>query len=250
MTSSQAHSVNVLERPTLGHVEARGPESADDLAWRRTGATLFLRYAVMALALTAVGVAIVHLDLLAGLREWDLSVSRWFAQHRGPGWDDVAMFWSHVADTMAIVGVAVVAAVVLLVRDRRRAAALIACGLVLEAATFITVNHLVRRERPPVDTVGDAPTTFSFPSGHVAATIVLYGALALLVHRSVRSAVLRALVWLVPVVFAACVAFARVYRGVHFTTDVLAGIALGVVALVVTSALLRRDDARPSEERP
>jgi membrane-associated phospholipid phosphatase len=237
----------VSERPAFDTRQGAA-ERERSVAWRPVAETLFVRYAVMALALTAAGVAIVHVSFLQGLRDWDVSVSRWFVDHRTPAWDRVCQIGSDVADTLAVVGVALVVVVILLVRHRARDAALVGFGLALEAATFITANNLVRRGRPPVITVGDTPTTFSFPSGHVAATIVLYGALALLIYRAARSGLVRGLIWLVPVGVATWVSVSRIYRGMHFATDVIAGILLGVTALLVTISVLREPPLDREEE--
>lgn len=115
--------------------------------------------------------------------------------------------------------------------------------------TFISVNHLVRRDRPPVLTVGDPPSTFSFPSGHVAATIVLYGALAVVLASATRSTTTRAMIAVVPLGFALSVAFARVYRGMHFLSDVLAGALLGALALITVLVATRAADPEPLEDQ-
>jgi len=147
------------------------------------------------------------------------------------------------------VAVAVIAVAVLFRLHHRWAAAVIAFGLALEVATFITANNLVRRERPPVSTVGDAPTTFSFPSGHVAATVVVWGGLALVVVALTRRKALQALVWLVPVLFVAAVASARVYRGMHFLTDVVAGVVLGLLSLVIVWRTFAPPSVSAQEDR-
>ncbi len=213
-----------------------------DVDWWPALKAVLLSYLVLVSVLTAAGLAYVHLELFEPLREADTDLSRWFARGRTDGWDDVAMFWSTFADTFVVVAIAAVAAVGLWLRHRRRDAALIVFALSLEAATFITVNNLVRRDRPPVDTLGESPTTFSFPSGHVAATIVLWGALALIVLPHVRSTVLRLVVVLAPAIVTGWVAWARVYRGMHFASDVLVGIVLGVIALTLTVGILGRHE--------
>jgi undecaprenyl-diphosphatase len=221
-----------------------------EVDWRPTITGVAVRYVVLTAIVTGLGLALLHLDALAGLRDADLEVSRWFVPRRTDFWDGVALFWSTFADTIAICGVALVASVLLWLRHRRRDAVLIVFGLALEAATFITSNNLVRRERPPVETVGEAPTTFSFPSGHVAATLVLYGALALIALLVVRHVVLRALVTAVPVVLTGFVAWARIYRGMHYTLDVVVGVALGIAVLVLMVRLLRRTTVEHPEVSP
>ena len=60
--------------------------------------------------------------------------------------------------------------IVLAVRRRWRDLLLVVVGLAVELAVFLTVNEVVRRPRPSVTKLGIEPATFSFPSGHVAAT--------------------------------------------------------------------------------
>jgi membrane-associated phospholipid phosphatase len=211
-----------------------------EVEWRPTLLGVFVRFVLLSAVLTAAGIALVELDVFAGLRDADLDISQWFVSRRTPAWNDIAQFWSDFADTIVTCSVAFVATALLWWRHRRRDAVLVAFGLALEAATFITVNNLVQRERPPIETVGAPPGTYSFPSGHVAATIVLYGGLAIIALTLVRRPVLRFLVAAVPVVLAGWVAWARIYRGMHYALDVLVGVALGITVLVLMVWLLRR----------
>jgi undecaprenyl-diphosphatase len=221
-----------------------------DVEWRPTITGVVIRYVVLTAIVTGLGLALVHLDALRGLRHADLEISRWFVPRRTDALDAFAQFWSTFADTIAICGVALVAVGLLWWKHRRRDAVLIAFGLALEAATFITSNNLVQRERPPVETVGTSPSTYSFPSGHVAATLVLYGALALIALTVVRHVVLRAAIAATPVVLAGCVAWARIYRGMHYTLDVLVGVALGLAVLILMVRLLRRTSVEHREVHP
>ena len=97
----------------------------------------------------------------------------------------------------------------------RAAFALIAVSLVV-----VVVKSTVRRTRPAVDVQASAPPDrFSFPSGHTAAAfalaIAMYGTLPLLVPPLLLIAI--------------CVAYARMYIGVHFPLDVAAGAAVGLI---------------------
>ena len=250
MDASRQQAAEVLERPAVDvQVPPSRPGTASSIDWRPALVSLFGVYTALALAFSAAGVALVHLGPLEGLRTWDLSVSEWFEAHRTATWDSVMTFGSRLGETEAVVAVAVIAVAILFRLKHRWAAAVVAFGLALEAATFITANNLVRRERPPVSTVGDAPTTFSFPSGHVAATVVLWGGLALVVVALTRRKALRVLVWLVPLLLMATVASARVYRGMHFLTDVVAGVALGVFSLAIVWRTFAPPSASAQEDR-
>jgi len=104
-----------------------------------------------------------------------------------------------------------------------------------EKAVYLTASVLVDRDRPPVPTTGFVHATSSFPSGHVGAALALYGAIALLVVRSPRtSTTVQAVAVGVAVVAPPLVAFARLYRGLHYPTDVLAGTVSAAVWLTAT----------------
>jgi membrane-associated phospholipid phosphatase len=98
-----------------------------------------------------------------------------------------------------------------------------AFGAVAAAGLAVTVlKELVDRARPPasgVDAIGVIPASASFPSGHSATAFAAAVAVGMFYPRLRRPLL----------ALAAVVALSRVYLGVHYATDVLAGSALGVV---------------------
>jgi membrane-associated phospholipid phosphatase len=109
---------------------------------------------------------------------------------------------------------------------------LLPIGLTLEFVTFLCVGTVTSRDRPDVTPLGSVPSTSSFPSGHVAAAVVLYGGLAIIVASFAPGARRRrngAIAASAVVVF---VAMARLYEGVHHPTDLLGGLVLGTGALL------------------
>ena len=108
------------------------------------------------------------------------------------------------------------------------------------------MNFLVDRPRPDVAKLGSEPATSSFPSGHSAATTVIYVLIALCVSTTVRRRSLRIAAWCVAILMPCAVGFARVYRGMHHPTDVLFGILMGVAALTVAMATVEAVRANKS----
>ncbi|HEY3611431.1 MAG TPA: phosphatase PAP2 family protein, partial [Pseudonocardiaceae bacterium] len=110
------------------------------------------------------------------------------------------------------------------------AAAVVVARLV-ELGIETAVKALVDRSRPvfghPVATAGGA----AFPSGHTAGSAALYGILVLLLVR-------RALVTVAATVFVLAVGASRVVLGVHYLSDVVGGLALGI-AVAAGTVLLR-----------
>ena len=93
---------------------------------------------------------------------------------------------------------------------------------------------LVNRPRPSPDLVHVSQSLVGngFPSGHVFGTVVFYGLLSGVTWHHVRWSPLRFLVPAIAASITVLAGIARVYLGVHWTSDVLGGLLLGVVTLV------------------
>jgi undecaprenyl-diphosphatase len=104
----------------------------------------------------------------------------------------------------------------------------------------VVMKDLVDRSRPPgemgLDAVVGVPSSPSFPSGHAMTAFAVAAAIALLAPR---------LRWVVLGV-ASVVAVSRVYLGVHFWLDVLAGAAFGMAIGALIAVAVRRSAAMRS----
>ncbi len=158
---------------------------------------------------------------------------------------DRLMAWLAAIGSAPVLGsCSVVALGWLLWRRRWMAAAhwlaAIAVGLLLTAG----LDALVDMPRPPSAVAG-----FGFPSIAVTMTTVVFGFFAVLIARELPG---RQRVWpyLLTGVATALVAFARLYLGAHWLTDVMAGVLLGVAWLLVLGIAYRRHSARSFWMRP
>ncbi|MEO5963533.1 MAG: bifunctional DedA family/phosphatase PAP2 family protein, partial [Thermomonas sp.] len=118
--------------------------------------------------------------------------------------------------------------------------AAIAVGLLLTEG----LDAVVDMPRPPTAVAG-----FGFPSVAVTMTTVVFGFFAVLISRELPG---RQRVWpyLLTGVATAIVAFARLYLGAHWLSDVMAGVLLGVVWLLALGIAYRRHSARSFWMRP
>ncbi|MHA6250199.1 phosphatase PAP2 family protein [Pontibacter sp. CAU 1760] len=95
----------------------------------------------------------------------------------------------------------------------------------------------ISRERPE-DVAYYAVEHFSFPSGHATTVIALYGLLAYITYRHYHQHPYReVLLWLAGILII-LVGFSRIYLGVHYLSDVLAGFLLGGLWLLVGISLV------------
>lgn len=107
---------------------------------------------------------------------------------------------------------------------RRRTALILLLATFLGPAMGQGIKYVIRRERPDVAwRLIDRPKSPSFPSGHALNTMALYGAVALLTSRHLRRRTARALVLVVGFLLPMLIGMSRVYLGVHYPSDVLAG---------------------------
>ncbi|MCX4782252.1 diacylglycerol kinase family protein [Streptomyces sp. NBC_01264] len=180
----------------------------------------------------------------------EASVGRDLAEGRDPVTSAVTALFSGLAGTQAVIGVTLVCVVALLVLPRvalRGEALFLGVSVAAQSAVFVVVTALVDRPRPAVPHEDAAPPTSSFPSGHVGASLALYGGLAVIAALRTRGpwrhAVTGALLLIPP-----AVGLSRMYRGMHYPSDVAGGLLNGALTLLITGfALLygRRPDAEP-----
>jgi membrane-associated phospholipid phosphatase len=156
----------------------------------------------------------------------DLALVRGAAGDRSPFLTVLAHGASWLGRSAVLVPAAVVIAVAaaLLRRPSRGLAVLtgVLGAIVIENA----VKSLVARPRPPVHQLESVSST-SFPSGHATEATAFFLVLAVVLVRGSHALSARLLVPGAALVIIAAVALSRVYLGVHYPTDVVAGILLG-----------------------
>jgi undecaprenyl-diphosphatase len=164
------------------------------------------------------------------LQQWD---DRWTARltlkpGRGPGWS-CATFLAHSGDSWLWVGA--LGVIWLFTSDPwHRRAALLAAAVGIQALTVFALKQFIRRPRPEGEwgAIYRNVDPHSFPSGH-AARAALLAVMAVGLGPQWFAALL--LIW------APLVSLARVATGVHYLSDVLAGMLLGTLMGVGMLAL-------------
>jgi undecaprenyl-diphosphatase len=185
--------------------------------------------------LCAIGVPLARYHHGNGNILGDLTVPHWLAAHRSSDLNDVSQVGSTVGNTHAILFVGLIAGAIALAAVRRwRPVIFLVATMFGELTLFLASAAVTGRERPDVSHLDGQLPTSSFPSGHIAATICLYAAIAVLVMPRTR-AWWRWLFIAVAVLMPLWVASSRVYRGMHHPTDVLGSVIMAacwVTALV------------------
>jgi undecaprenyl-diphosphatase len=199
-----------------------------------TGLALTLALTIILVAVIAVGALLVMIQHNAGLARYDLSAARWGADHATRGSTrflrDVSMF----GGTPAMILFALVAATFETIRTRSRAVVeflvvVVGGQLILQNLTKVIVD----RSRPDIHRLTGFSGS-SFPSGHATTTAATFAAIAFLVGRG-RSRRTKAVLAGAAAAIAVAVATTRVFLGVHWLTDVIAGLAMGWAWFAISS---------------
>ena len=220
--------------------------------------TLFAALAagLIAVMVLAIGFTALLEDVLDGdgLAQIDEPVSRWLATHR-EGWLSTSLtLLTHLGDPPAQTIWLIIVCTISAWHTRSWLPVILgAVGGIGIAVILVTAKTLVGRPRPGLPFALVDSHGFSFPSGHAAgaAAVGLLGAWMLcrwVLHRWTGQVA----VWSLSVAFIMLIGFSRLYLGVHFLTDVLAGWLLGTawagVVITVTSWWFRPDRTRIAYE--
>jgi undecaprenyl-diphosphatase len=174
----------------------------------------------------AAGILLFMIRTETGVAQYDLSFARWGATHATSGSTAVLRRLSDLGGTLGIVSLTVIVGSI---EYRRLANKAIPALLVLTVGGQFTivavVKEIVDRARPDVAQLTGFSSS-SFPSGHATAAPATFAPIALLLGRR-RSRPARAALAGAAVAVAVTVAGTRVLLGVHWLTDVLAGLAVG-----------------------
>jgi undecaprenyl-diphosphatase len=215
---------------TMNHDRAR--------KFGRTAAGVVVVWVLIIGVLTGIGKLIMITHNGNGDLLGDRTIPRWFLAHRTPSLNGWSLDVSNLGATQDILIVSVVACVVFLAVTRRwRPVVFIAVVMFGELGAFLIIEEIVKRPRPAVPHLDSGLPTSAFPSGHMAATTCLYVAIAILVIGHARGW-WRYLFLIPAIVMPVAIATARMYRGEHHPTDILASVLFAALWLTATTRLI------------
>jgi len=205
----------------------------------RIAAGVVVSWVLIIGAITGIGKLIMITHNGNGNLLGDHTIPHWFAAQRTATLNHWSLIVSNLGATQDILIVSVAACVVFVAVTRHwRPVIFLAVVMFGELAAFLAIAYIVKRPRPDVPHLDSNLPTSAFPSGHMAATTCLYVAIAILVIGHARGW-WRYLFLIPAIVMPVAVALARMYRGEHHPTDILASVLFAALWLTATTMLIK-----------
>ena len=141
--------------------------------------------------------------------------------------------FSFVGSTIALSVATIFVVIRFAMRKWKREAILFALTMIGAGLLNIALKLAFKRPRPVPFFNLSPPETYSFPSGHSLTSAVFFGALAAILTARIRSRRVRVALWIVSTAMFLLIGLSRIYLGVHYTTDVIAGFAAALIWILV-----------------
>jgi undecaprenyl-diphosphatase len=158
---------------------------------------------------------------------FDEAVLRWMERHQTPLAERLMVEVTMLGTWIVVISIVSIAALFLWLTRHKYSAAL----LLVATAGGIGLNNILKvgfsRPRPQVFEWGTTVSSSSFPSGHAMSATVVYITVAYLAARLQKTHMARLGTLMVAGLFVAAICFSRMYLGVHYPSDVAAGVIIG-----------------------
>jgi len=233
------------DRPPVASVRRRYRRQLDFLFARldpRSAVGLALTAMLIVLVATAFAFGSLLTDVVSNhdVRGPDHATLDFMVSHRTVWLTDVMRVVTHLGSGMVLIPVSIVVAGVWLWRRRTwLGPVLLAAAYIGTSISYNLVKRFTHRDRPPLRFALVHAGGYAFPSGHAAQSAAVWGAVAFLAATVLRHWPRQVAVWTAALLVAAAVGVTRIYLGVHWLSDVLAGWALGGFWLAGVLSVLR-----------
>ncbi|HZK79071.1 MAG TPA: phosphatase PAP2 family protein [Gemmatimonadaceae bacterium] len=161
-------------------------------------------------------------------QSFDDAVLRWMAAHHTTFLDTAMLEITSLGTGVAVLMIVGVAALFLSLTHHRYSAALLLAATAGGNLLNLVLKVFFGRPRPHIFAWGTHALSSSFPSGHAMSAAIVYSTVAYLAARLQKRIWSRVLTLLVAAIVIVATSASRVYLGVHYPSDVVAGVIIGI----------------------
>lgn len=167
---------------------------------------------------------------------FDMVILNWLHAHSNAFYDQFFLVITELGGIVAVVAITLFLTVYYWgYKKRKRPALILAFGVGGAAAANVVLKALFQRDRPSLWHPSVVETSFSFPSGHAMASAALVACIVVILWKTKYR-------WLAVVagaIIVGLVGLSRLYLGVHYPSDVLAGWCASIAWVTIVVVVLR-----------
>jgi membrane-associated phospholipid phosphatase len=177
-------------------------------------------------------------DVVEGDTHVDTRLANWLHGHASPGWTSFFERVTWLGNVPVLVAATAGAAALLAWKRRRMELLLLMLAVVGTEILTLGLKLGFHRERPFFSDPLASESSYSFPSGHASVSLAVYGTIAFIAARNLANVRARLAVLVAAGILILLIGISRLYLGVHFLTDVIAGFSLGLAWVTLCVLLL------------
>ena len=141
----------------------------------------------------------------------------------------IAKCITNLANMYWLIGTSVI---LLIFLKNKKTGIRIAINLGLSALVNFIIKQIIQRPRPVGHRIIDE-SGYSLPSGHSMVSMAFYGFLIYLIYKNVKNKYLKTVLIVLLTILIISIGVSRIYLGVHYVSDVLAGFLVAIAYLVI-----------------
>ena len=178
-------------------------------------------------------IALLILVIMGKTKTFDETVYSWISKCMKPKMTIFAKIVTESAGIILVIALTIVVTIILLFCIKNKKVALLfAINPCFVALINFAIKNIIRRPRPDgLRLIIEGG--YSFPSGHTAMTIALYGYIAYLINRKIKQRWPKICIAIIFLALMIMVAISRIYLGVHYASDIIAAALLSTCYIVI-----------------
>lgn len=167
----------------------------------------------------------------------DIAVRDWFISLRNDFLNIIISALTHLSDPITIISLCIF---LLILPNRKTYGLPVSLAAISGLAIYKPMKHLFLRARPDVSLHLVEQGGYSFPSGHSVSSVIVFGLLLYLIRRHCKNKTLKNILSVICTILMLLIGPSRLYVSVHWATDVLCGMFIGLAVLTIAILILER----------
>jgi undecaprenyl-diphosphatase len=185
------------------------------------------------------------------LVQWDLAIvnSMHVTALASPPWVKSIMVLGDYIGLQGYLAISLLLVIYFAVKKLWREFSMVLITCIGQSPLFLGLTNLFARPRPVFsENIGNIVKYFSFPSGHMMSTVILFGFLTYFFVPKIPSRFWKAFAILIALLFVAFVGLSRFFVGAHYLTDIVAGTAVGIVWFCIVVMIFESKNRKGDEK--